>query len=265
MLTHGNLLSQRRGDGRLRRLTSDDVLLSWLPYSHIYARTVRPLPDDPGRGDALPGRVDRDARANLAETQPTWMTAVPRFYEKVWASVEPLPAAPRAARLRAIFGPRLRQLSSGGAPLPRHVCEGFHAAGIPLLEGYGLTESSPVISLQPPRPLAGRHGRPADPGRRGQDRRRRRDPHPRASRDEGLLERPRGDRRRRSSTAGCTPATSAARRRRLPRDHRPQEGPDHHLGRQEHRPERAGTLARRATPTSTRPSSTATASRSSRP
>ena len=62
---------------------------------------------------------------NLAETQPTWMTAVPRFYEKIWPGVESLPARARAATLHKIFGPRLRQLTSGGAPLPRHLAEGF--------------------------------------------------------------------------------------------------------------------------------------------
>jgi long-chain acyl-CoA synthetase len=84
---------------------------------------------------------------NLAETQPTWMTAVPRFYEKVWAAVEALPAPARDAALHRIFGPRIKRLSSGGAPLPRHLGEGFIAAGLPLYEGYGLTESSPVISF----------------------------------------------------------------------------------------------------------------------
>src|SRR6185437_7376264 len=90
---------------------------------------------------------------NIAETQPTWMTAVPRFYEKVWASVEALPPDVRSATLQRIFGPRLRHLTSGGAPLPKHLAEGYVAAGLPLFEGYGLTESSPVISFNAP----GRH------------------------------------------------------------------------------------------------------------
>ena len=115
MLTHGNLAVERRGDAaRCRRSTPDDILLSWLPYSHIYARTVRPLPDDPRRRDDLPGRVDRDARRRTwPRSQPTWLTAVPRFYEKVWASVERL-----AARRR---GPRRSERSSarGSASSPR--------------------------------------------------------------------------------------------------------------------------------------------------
>jgi long-chain acyl-CoA synthetase len=49
--------------------------------------------------------------------------------------------------LRRIFGPRMEVLSSGGAPLPRPVAEAYHAAGLLLLQGYGLTESSPVISF----------------------------------------------------------------------------------------------------------------------
>jgi long-chain acyl-CoA synthetase len=86
-------------------------------------------------------------RANLSETCPTWITAVPRFYEKVWTSVEHYPLEERKKELHNIFGPRIRWLSSGGAPLPRHICEGFIEAGLLLLEGYGLTESSPVISF----------------------------------------------------------------------------------------------------------------------
>jgi long-chain acyl-CoA synthetase len=75
------------------------------------------------------------------------MNSVPRFYEKVWCSVESLPPDERRDKLHKIFGPRIRTLSSGGAPLPLHLAEGFQAAGIPLLQGYGLTESSPVISF----------------------------------------------------------------------------------------------------------------------
>jgi long-chain acyl-CoA synthetase len=84
---------------------------------------------------------------NLSEIHAMWMNSVPRFYEKVWSSVEGLAPEPRAQKLHRIFGPRIRNLCSGGAPLPRHLAEGFQAAGIPLLQGYGLTESSPVISF----------------------------------------------------------------------------------------------------------------------
>src|SRR5439155_15819496 len=71
---------------------------------------------------------------------------VPRFYEKVWERIAPYPPPQRSQRLKQLFGPRVRWLSSGGAPLPVHVAEGFRDCGIPLVEGYGLTESSPVIA-----------------------------------------------------------------------------------------------------------------------
>ena len=51
------------------------------------------------------------------------------------------------ARIRAIFGNRLRYLISGGAPLPRAIFRFFSAAEVPIEEGYGLTEASPVVSL----------------------------------------------------------------------------------------------------------------------
>jgi long-chain acyl-CoA synthetase len=51
------------------------------------------------------------------------------------------------ARIRAIFGNRLRYLISGGAPLPRAIFQFFSAAEIPIAEGYGLTEASPVVSV----------------------------------------------------------------------------------------------------------------------
>ncbi len=146
MLTHENLVSN--ASASLERLSLDqtDILLSWLPYSHIYARTIDHYTTTlGGMTVCLGGPVER-LMEDLRLVNPTWLTSVPRFYEKLWSSVQGLPAEQRHRRLREIF-PRIKQLTSGGAPLPRPIAEGFHEAGLPLLEGYGLTESSPVISF----------------------------------------------------------------------------------------------------------------------
>ena len=147
MLTHGNLVGNAETTLAIGPQPPTDVLLSWLPYSHIYARTCDLyVPVMAGSTVALAESMDTLV-LNLAETRPSTLTSVPRFYEKIWCHVEQLPPEERSAALKKIFGPRIRQLSSGGAPLPKHVCQGFFEAGLPLLEGYGLTETSPVVSF----------------------------------------------------------------------------------------------------------------------
>ena len=147
MLTHDNLLSNAIATRQLAEIQPGDVQLSWLPYSHIYARTVdHYLTTAAGTTLALAESVDTLV-TNLAETQPMWMNSVPRFYEKVWSSVETFAPENRARELRRIFGPRIRHVSSGGAPLPKHIGAAFWDLGLAIFEGYGLTESSPVISF----------------------------------------------------------------------------------------------------------------------
>ena len=150
MLTHGNLLSNAEAGMVIAETTADDVLLSWLPYSHIYARTCDlVIPALSGATLCLAESIDT-LTTNLAEIRPSCMSAVPRFYEKVWSGLAALPAESRPAAMRSIFGPRVRHFSSGGAPLPKHVAVGFHEAGLTLMEGYGLTETSPIISFNTP-------------------------------------------------------------------------------------------------------------------
>lgn len=147
MLSHGNLHSNSLSMFESEAAEGNDVILSWLPYSHIFARTVDHYLAICADITVCIAESVETLVENLAETQPHWMASVPRFYEKVWSLVEHLEPEVRAEKLQDIFGPRVRQLVSGGAPLPLHICEGFLAAGLQLMQGYGLTESSPVISF----------------------------------------------------------------------------------------------------------------------
>lgn len=147
MLTHNNLLSNAMASDAASPRKLDDVLLNWLPFSHIYARTVDHYLSILAGVTLCLAESPDTVVANLAEVQPTHLSSVPRLYEKVLAAVSALPTEVRHKHLRGIFGPRIDWLGSGGAPLPYSVAKVFHEAGLLILQGYGLTESSPVISF----------------------------------------------------------------------------------------------------------------------
>jgi long-chain acyl-CoA synthetase len=147
MLTHGNLLSNALAVLEIGALLPDDLLLNWLPLSHIYARTVDHYEClAAGVTLALADSVDTLV-ADLQEVQPTHLNSVPRFYEKVLTAVASPDPAKTGRRLRDIFGPRMRWLASGGAPMPVPIAQAYQDAGLILHQGYGLTESSPVITF----------------------------------------------------------------------------------------------------------------------
>jgi long-chain acyl-CoA synthetase len=147
MLTHGNILSNVDQCMQAERIQPDDVALCWLPLSHIYARTC----DFYQR--VLSGTVlclsesAETVVADIAEIQPTHVSCVPRFYEKLLAAVGSPDPAVTSERLRKVFGPRIRFLGAGGAPLPWSIEKTLLDAGLPILPGYGLTESAPVLTF----------------------------------------------------------------------------------------------------------------------
>jgi long-chain acyl-CoA synthetase len=147
MLTHGNLVSNVAACLEVSPVAPDDLVLTWLPFSHIYARTVDHYKDI-GAGVTVGLAESADTVvADLAETRPTHLNAVPRFYEKVLAAVASPDPEKTAKRLHDLFGPRMTWLGAGGAPLPVPMAEAYQAAGLTIYQGYGLTESAPVISF----------------------------------------------------------------------------------------------------------------------
>lgn len=147
MLTHGNLLSNALASIEVEPPRPDDLVLSWLPLTHIYARTIDHYHGICSGTTMALAESPESLIDNLAETQPTNMAAVPRFYEKVLAAVASPDPAETARRLRKVFGSRIDWTSSGGAPLPLPVAQAYAEAGLQVYQGYGLTESSPVISF----------------------------------------------------------------------------------------------------------------------
>ena len=147
MLTHGNLLSNVHATLDRSGQCPSHVVLSWLPYTHIYARTVDHYSHLVSAVLLCLAECGETLVQDLADVQPTHMASVPRFYEKVLTAVADPDPKVVARRLRDIFGPRVDWLSSGGAPLPLAVARAYVDAGLLLLQGYGLTETSPVISF----------------------------------------------------------------------------------------------------------------------
>ena len=187
MLTHGNLMSNLVYSGDELGMRSDDLLISYLPLSHITARHVDYMMFKLGVTIAYCPRIEDIIQA-LLELRPTVFVGVPRVYEKIRAQVEGRASSGLKRRLyqwalgvgrrqeadtlagrrpsslswalaekllfsrvRQGLGGRIRVFISGGAPLGRELAEWFAWIGIRIHEGYGLTETSPLIALNLPR------------------------------------------------------------------------------------------------------------------
>lgn len=114
-----------------------DVSFSYLPFCHV-AERISGLYNRLYAGAPV-YFVDDLARLNeyMLEVRPTVFASLPRFFEKIHAQI----VATDNAGIKDYFGGRIRLLTSGGAPLPLEVNEFFAAAGLPILQAYGLTEN----------------------------------------------------------------------------------------------------------------------------
>ncbi len=189
MLSHDNIWFNIKSALREFDLGPDDVTLSFLPLSHILERMAGHY------GLFCTGATINYAEnmdtvpQDIADVRPTFVTSVPRLYEKIytrafeaaraggrlrtqiffwakhvgerWAEARiekrrppfltrlqyPLAAKLVFAKMQARTGGRMRFFVSGGAPLAPDIARFFFGAGLPIYEGYGLTETSPVIAV----------------------------------------------------------------------------------------------------------------------
>jgi long-chain acyl-CoA synthetase len=148
MLTHGNLRTNAEATLATFGSQSGDVVLNWLPLSHIYARTCDYYTVIAARQMALALAESRDTIiADCQTVRPTFINGVPYFYDKIARHIRDSGQTEKPGAIRDLLGGRMRLCCAGGAALPDHVAEFFNRQGMRLLQGYGLTESSPVISF----------------------------------------------------------------------------------------------------------------------
>lgn len=188
MLNHDNILSNAFGGLQAVPVASDDILLSFLPLSHTFERTVGYyLPIMCGATVAYARSISQ-LQEDLLIIRPTILISVPRIYERIYAGIRaklaegpqfarwlfefavdvgysrfeyrqrrgpwkpafllwPVLARLVAAKLLDKLGGRLRHAMSGGAALSAEISRVFIGLGLPILQGYGMTESSPTVCV----------------------------------------------------------------------------------------------------------------------
>ena len=185
MLTHGNIASNLNVSLDMFDLDKNDLCISFLPLSHVTARHLDYAMFNAGVPLAYCPVIDQLPKA-MQEMHPTLIVAVPRVYEKVYNQVQnksqglkrkiiqwalEVGAAKRDtilrgetptslswklanalvySKVREGLGGRARLFISGGAPLGKELATWYANIGIRIHEGYGLTETSPVIALNNP-------------------------------------------------------------------------------------------------------------------
>ena len=188
ILSHGGILNNIEGAIEIIKplIDSKPVFLTWLPLSHSYEHTVQFVQIAVGAEVYYAEKIEK-LLDNISEAKPTIMTAVPRFYQNLYNKINM--NFKKASGLKLIlinktislgkkklkkqqmnffekfinlildilvrkkvkkqFGGKLKAFVSGGGALDKEIGEFLNAIGLPTLQGYGLTETSPVVSCNP--------------------------------------------------------------------------------------------------------------------
>ena len=188
VLSHGGILNNVVGSCEITKplFNSRPVFLTWLPLSHSYEHCVQFAQIAVGAKVFYAEKIEK-LLENISEAKPTIMTAVPRFYQNLYNKINVnlkkqtgfkaklIEATIRLGRKRLLnqkmtffekllnfivdklvrkkikkqFGGNLKAFVSGGGALDKEIGEFLNAIGLPTLQGYGLTETSPVVSCNP--------------------------------------------------------------------------------------------------------------------
>ncbi len=146
MLSHRNLTSNCHAVMLAFTAEPDDVRLSWLPLSHIFARTSDYYLWVCSGGELALCASREQIVADCQVIKPHYLNGVPYFFDKVMRTVQEKGIADVPGALHGVLGGRIKMCCAGGAALPDHVNEFYLQRKFTLVQGYGLTESSPVIS-----------------------------------------------------------------------------------------------------------------------
>ena len=188
MLSHGGILNNCEGSCELLKtiVSSNPKFLTWLPLSHSYEHTIQFVQIAVAAKVFYAESIEKLIK-NMTECSPEIMTAVPRFYQNLYQKINS--TFIKATGLKKIlvnntvnigkkilfknklsitekffnficeklvrkkikkqFGGKLRAFVSGGGALDKEVGSFLNAIGLPTLQGYGLTETSPVVSCNP--------------------------------------------------------------------------------------------------------------------
>ena len=173
MLSQNNIASNVYAMQLVEKFLDTDVNLAFLPFHHIFGSTAMIVMLACGVATAFPDGL-RYVAQNLKEYKVSVFIGVPLLVEAIYKKVEQGIEKKRKTKIvelakkisnfllkfkidirRKLFkeiiyelGGDLRFVVSGGAPLDRRVAKGFNELGIKLVQGYGLTETSPVISAE---------------------------------------------------------------------------------------------------------------------